>query len=586
MKTIFTRVIVMIILGALLIALPVEIIGLVRNQKTFEDEVEDKMEYAIKSAGTDLDVVFKSMESLVDMLEAIVKVTFSDEDYIENYDTFSELKKQTGSIIERTLESTENLSGLYLTFSPQLHSGKEEVWYAYRSGKVEYIDARLYAPSWLVEGNPRVDYYYDAIRDGAYWGGPDYESSLDEYMVTHTKSVHDSDGNLIGIVGSDMLITEVSDILRSINLYSDSHIALFDENMKFCASGDNVKDPEEYYSFLVEEISEAETGKKHIWYTSYDGEEHIAAYTVLNNGWILAATQKVSTVMTPANETRKTLMLTMFLTVVIILVLAAVLIKRYYGPVVRSAEQNEIILINQSRQAKLGEMVGNIAHQCKQPLNSINIDISNMKDDYFANELTEERFSEYEKKMRENVSFMSDTITDFADFLKPDRRKEQFNVRDSVVKALSIMKESIIINEIKIVNETDPDIFITGYRNEFTQCIFNVLENARDAAVSSPGGLKMIKISSDVKAEGAHGAVYLDIYNTGDRIDEENASEIFLPYYSTKEDSGGTGIGLYMVKQILESHFGGEIFFRNSDGGVTFTIRIYSDDMADKEEQR
>lgn len=164
MKKLFTRVIILIILGVLLIALPVEIIGLVRNQKTFENEAEEKMAYAIKSAGNDIDIVFNSMESLVNMMQAMVSVRFSDENYINDYDEFLKIKSQIGEIIKQTLKNTDHISGLYVTFSPSLHSGMEEVWFAYRNNNVEMIDARLYAPSWLVEGNPRVDYYYDAIK--------------------------------------------------------------------------------------------------------------------------------------------------------------------------------------------------------------------------------------------------------------------------------------------------------------------------------------------------------------------------------------------------------------------------------------
>ena len=575
MKKIFPRVIVLIILGALLIALPVEIIGLVKNQNAFKTETEDKIEYAVKSAGTDLDIVFNSMESLINMMQSVVQVTFSNEEYIDNYDNFLQLKNQTGDIIRRSLENTEQLSGLYVTFSPSLHSGMEEVWYAYKDGEVTLIDARLYAPSWLVEGNPVVDYYYNAIDNGEYWGGPDYESSLDEYMITHTKSVYDKQGNLIGIVGSDMLISEVIDILNSIKIYSDSQIVLFDSDMGYCASSDDIENPDKFYSGLAKRISSIGKGNSiPIWYTSPNGEKHVAAYTTLNNGWVLAATQTVATVMTAANETKRTLIATMLLTIAIIIIIVIIFIKKFYDPVVELAEQNEIILINQSRQAKLGEMVGNIAHQCKQPLNSINIDISNMKDDYLDNELTEARFREYEEKMRKNVILMSNTITDFADFLKPDRQKEKVHIRSSVEKALEIMKERLIINEIKIVNEVEPDIYIIGYRNELIQCIFNIIENARDAAVSSGSEEKIIKIYSTIPAENEGKRFCLNIFNTGETIPEGAVDKIFLPYYSTKEKEGGTGIGLYIVKQIIENHFGGRIYFINNENGVTFTIEL------------
>lgn len=574
MKKPFTRVIILIILSALLIALPVEIIGLFRNQQAFEIEAEDKTEYAIRSAGTDLDMVFNSMSNLINMLHSTVQVTFSGKDYIHNYDTFLQLKNQTGNIIKHSLKKTEHISGIYVTFSPDLHSGMEEVWYAYKDGTVNYIDARSLAPSWLIKGNPRVDYYYDAIKNGEYWGALDYESSLNEYMATHTKSVYDYDGNLIGIVGSDMLMTEIDDILKSMKIYSDSQIVLFDGNMNYCASSEDIEDPMKHYSSLSSQIQKSFPEDSPIWYKASDGKKHIAAYTTLNNGWILATTQTSATVMTSANETRRTLMITMLMTILIIIIMTIILIKRYYDPVIESAQQNEILLINQSRQAKLGEMIGNIAHQCKQPLNNINIDISNMKDDYYSDELTSDRFNEYQAKIRENVSIMSGTITDFADFLKPDRRKEQFFLKDSVDKALSIMNENLVINQVNIINDVADDISITNYRNEFIQCIFNILENARDSVISSKITPGIIKISSEIKNTAKTTHISLNIFNSGKNIPKEDSEKIFLPYYSTKEKEGGTGIGLYMVKQIIENHFNGRISFVNNKNGVTFTISI------------
>lgn len=570
MKKIFKRVLILIIAGALIVALPIEIIGLVRNQQTLKTEVEDKVEYAVRSAGVEFNIVFNSMESLVNMMQAMVKVTFSEYDYINDYDVFTKLKQQTGSILKYSLRRTDHLSELYVTFNPDLHTGMEEVWYAYKNGEVTAIDARLYASSWLVEGNPRVNYYYNAIKNGSYWGGLNYESSLDEYMTTHTKSVYDADGNLIGIVGSDMLMTEVVKMLKSVKIYEDSEIALFNSDMKFYASSDN--NASLSFSSVKSRIAASTADSGYIWYKASDKSRYIAAYTKLNNGWILVSAQPETTVMTSAADTRKTLLTTMLLTIVIIITLAAILIRRYYGPVVESAEQNEIIIINQSRQAKLGEMIGNIAHQCKQPLNSINIDIANMKDDYYASELSPENFDRYTEKMKDNITIMSDTITDFADFLKPDRKKETFLINDVIEKVLSMMAESLKINKIKVEFNADRKISVTNYRNELTQCIFNILENARDAASASPPDARQISI--ELSEDFAEKMIHINIFNTGSVISEEAGRHIFTPYFSTKEAKGGTGLGLYLTKQIIENHFNGRVYYTNNDEGVTFTIEF------------
>ena len=575
MKKLFTRVVTLLILGVLLLAIPVEIIGLIQSQKTFERESDEKVKYAVQSAATDLNVVFSNMENLVTMLQSTVQTMFSGQNYINDHTVFLRLKQQTGEIIKNTLEKTEHISGLYVTFSTNLHSGMEEIWYAYDNDHLRLVDATDYVPpeSWLVEGNPRVGYYYSAIENGEYWGGNSWESSLDEYMSSHSKSVYDTSGNLIGIVGSDMSMPAINDTLDSIKIYEDSQMVLFDDNMDYLASSNDVDRQTKAISILINEIK-AHSVNTPFTYTANDGKEHLASCTRLNNGWFLAATQPTDSIMTSAIRTRYQLIITMLLTIVIIIAIVITLIKRFYEPVVKTAEQNEIVMIHQSRQAKPGEMVGNIAHQCKQPLNNINIDISNMRDDCRANELTPDLFNEYEQRIRENVTIMSETITDFANFLKPDKKKEKFSLRDSIDTALSIMKENLVINQINIINNVDKSISLLNYKNEFMQCVFNILENARDAAIESDIWPRTIKISAREDSNTDSKIIYLYIFNSGHNIPEEQHEKVFKPYYSTKEKKGGTGIGLYLVKQIIEKHFDGTISFTNDDGGVTFTITV------------
>lgn len=574
MKTIHKKVIILIITGILLIALPIEIYGLIQNQKTFKTEAESKLEYKVKCSGLELNLIFNSMENLVNMMQSLVKNTFTGNEYITDYETFIKNKNKVGVVLKETLEETTHIAGFFVTFTPDLHTGQEEIWYSYKNGEVAFIDARKTVPkeNWLRKDNKRVKYYYDAVKYGSYWGGISREASLGKYMTSHTKSVYDNDGNLIGIVGANMFITEIKDILKTLKTDNELTISLFGSDMTFYTSSDYIKNPDTYFSFTSKQIKSANTDTGHFGYEDSNKKKCVAAYTTLNNGWILVATQPKKTVMTSAADTRKILLSTMLLTIVVIIGFTAVLIRRYYGPVVESAEQNEIILINQSRQAKLGEMIGNIAHQCKQPLNSINIDIANMKDDYYASELSPENFDRYTEKMKDNITIMSETITDFADFLKPDRKKETFLINDVIDKVLSMMAESLKINKIRVEFNPDREISVTSYRNELTQCIFNILENARDAVVTSEPEVRIISIK--LSENSAEKMIYINIFNTGSSISEETGKSIFTPYFSTKESKGGTGLGLYLTRQIIEDHFGGRIYYTNNDNGVTFTIEF------------
>ena len=574
MKNLYKKVVILIITGIFLIALPIEIYGLIQNQKTFKTEAEGKLEYKVKCSGAELNLVFNSMENLVNMMRALVKNTFTGDTYITNYETFTRKKNRIGLVLKETLEDTTHIAGFFVTFTPKLHTGQEEIWYSYKNGKVTFIDARqtVSKENWLKKDNKRVKYYYDAIKYGSYWGGISREASLGKYMTSHTKSVYDDYGNLIGIVGANMFMTEVKEILKTLKTNNELNLSLFGPDMSFYASSDYIKNPNVYFSYISDKVKDSKKNTGYFWYKNSGQKKCISAYTKLNNGWILVATQPEKTVMTSAADTRKTLLITMLLTIVVIIGFTAVLIRRYYGPVVESAEQNEIIIINQSRQAKLGEMIGNIAHQCKQPLNSINIDIANMKDDYYASELSPENFDRYTEKMKDNITIMSDTITDFADFLKPDRKKETFLINDVIEKVLSMMAESLKINKIKVEFNADRKISVTNYRNELTQCIFNILENARDAASASPPDARQISI--ELSEDFAEKMIHINIFNTGSVISEEAGRHIFTPYFSTKEAKGGTGLGLYLTKQIIENHFNGRVYYTNNDEGVTFTIEF------------
>ena len=135
-----------------------------------------------------------------------------------------------------------------------------------------------------------------------------------------------------------------------------------------------------------------------------------------------------------------------------------------------------------------------------------------------------------------------------------------------------MMAESLKINKIRVEFNPDREISVTSYRNELTQCIFNILENARDAVVTSEPEVRIISIK--LSENSAEKMIYINIFNTGSSISEETGKSIFTPYFSTKESKGGTGLGLYLTRQIIEDHFGGRIYYTNNDNGVTFTIEF------------
>lgn len=239
---------------------------------------------------------------------------------------------------------------------------------------------------------------------------------------------------------------------------------------------------------------------------------------------------------------------------------------------IEKQRRQEALLIQQSRMAAMGEMINNIAHQWKQPLNIINILIEGIRDSYEYNELTEEELEKESQKIKDTVAYMNTTINDFRNFFKPSKEKKAFNVKrefDSVYKLLepSLLKQGI---EIEIEEKAIASVF--GFSNEFKQVIINLLNNAKDILLEKNVKPPRIKITIDTDAQKQMALITL--WDNGGGIPEIlMPHKLFEAYNSTKGEKG-TGIGLYMSKQIIETNMGGILSASNVDGGAQFTIQL------------
>jgi len=217
-------------------------------------------------------------------------------------------------------------------------------------------------------------------------------------------------------------------------------------------------------------------------------------------------------------------------------------------------EQKQKLLIQQNRLAAMGEMIGAIAHQWRQPLNNISLIIHFIKDN-----IKENSFDTFIQNAKEQIEYMSQTIDDFRDFHKPSKNSEPFDIKDAIKSAITILH----INKNITINLKGTHLYIDGYKNEFQQAILNILSNAKDAIGDNYG---VINIMVNDKT--------ITIHNTGEEIDKKVIDRMFEPYFTTKSAKKGTGIGLYMTKVIIENNMGGEIQVKNEENGVTFTILL------------
>ncbi|MCK9373282.1 MAG: ATP-binding protein [Sulfuricurvum sp.] len=230
--------------------------------------------------------------------------------------------------------------------------------------------------------------------------------------------------------------------------------------------------------------------------------------------------------------------------------------------------EQEAIMMQQSRMAGMGEMIGNIAHQWRQPLNALSLICINVKDAYDYEELTSEFLQKSTAKAEVLIRKMSTTIDDFRNFFKPDKEIGAFNLKDTVDEAYGLVDVAFTQQGIGVDIRIDPSLEVRGYKNEFSQVILNLLNNARD--VLEERAVKEKKIHIRLLRKGSH--IVLTLQDNGGGIPQAVLPRIFDPYFSTKEEGKGTGIGLYMSKTIIEEHHKGVLHASNEGEGACFTI--------------
>ncbi|MGD9787735.1 MAG: PAS domain S-box protein [Sulfuricellaceae bacterium] len=241
--------------------------------------------------------------------------------------------------------------------------------------------------------------------------------------------------------------------------------------------------------------------------------------------------------------------------------------QRVAEEVAKNREKDHI-LIQQSRLAAMGEMVHNIAHQWRQPLNALSIILTNIKDDYAYHELTEDKLEKSVSRAHRLLEKMSTTVDDFRDFFRPDREPGEFDISTAIDDALFVMEASLKNNNIAVIKNYSPGLVCYGYANQFSQALLNILANAKDALLGRHVADGAITINLD-KVEGK---ARLAIQDNAGGIPTAVLPRIFEPYFTTKES--GSGIGLYMTKMILERNLNGTIEANNHEDGALVTITL------------
>ncbi len=242
-----------------------------------------------------------------------------------------------------------------------------------------------------------------------------------------------------------------------------------------------------------------------------------------------------------------------------------VLEKRVADEVAQNREKDHL-LIQQSRLAVMGEMINNIAHQWRQPLNALGLVLGNLKDAQHFNELTPDYLESQCTEGRQYIENMSQTINDFRNFFRPDKDKDVFSLKSAIQKAVMFVNVSFKANHIDIIIDVPEDVEMKGFPNEYAQVLLNLITNAKEAILAKGNNAGCIT----VKLRKLNNLAQVTVTDDGGGIDEAILVRLFEPYFSTKET--GTGIGLYMSKMIIENSMDGQISVQNVGGGAEFSI--------------
>ncbi len=244
----------------------------------------------------------------------------------------------------------------------------------------------------------------------------------------------------------------------------------------------------------------------------------------------------------------------------------------------RQILEGERLLVQQSKLAAMGEMIGAIAHQWRQPLNALGIMVQDVKMAYDYSELSESYIDTFESDAMSQIQFMSKTIDDFRNFFKPSKEKTAFAIHKVVGNAIHIIEAQVRAANIECTFGGD-DFECYGYPGEFSQVVLNLISNAKDAIIQkrenigTPAMKGFITIHTSV--DNDFGTI--TVKDNGCGIPHEIIDKIYEPYFTTKEQGKGTGIGLYMSKLIIENHIGGYLGVESDANGSVFTIRFLLD---------
>lgn len=232
--------------------------------------------------------------------------------------------------------------------------------------------------------------------------------------------------------------------------------------------------------------------------------------------------------------------------------------------------EKDKLIFAQSRQAAMGEILGMITHQWRQPLGIISMGINNTLADIELGIMTSESIKKQGHDMLKQIAKMTQTIDDFKDFFSPDQKREAMTFYSVVKETENIIAPSLFNHAIHLEVKNESDAMISVYKRELIQVLLNLMNNAKEAMIAHTKEKRRITINITEEINW----IVCSICDNGGGIDEAHMDNIFDSYFTTKGVSGEAGLGLYISKTIIEKYFYGTIDAHNVDRGACFTIKL------------
>jgi PAS domain S-box-containing protein len=233
--------------------------------------------------------------------------------------------------------------------------------------------------------------------------------------------------------------------------------------------------------------------------------------------------------------------------------------------------EQQSVLIEQSKSAAMGEMISMIAHQWRQPLQAVSILVQKLSvTKMIEGDITDELLDQVVDDVAKQLDYMSKTIDDFRDFFRPDKAKEPIKVHTLIEKARDFLHYMLKTDSIAFEVLSNEDITISAHINEVIQVLINIIKNARDAMLTNKTEDRLISVKYYLENKNC----VIELEDNAGGIPDKIKNKIFDPYFSTKTNKNGTGLGLYMCKTIIEQHSHGTISVDNTKNGAKFKITL------------